>query len=85
MSKDYLFVIDGAKGVRKAIEEQFGSKAIVQRCSWHKRENVLSYLAENVHDETKTEYHEALTQKTYAKAKEVFMQLKNKLQKINGS
>ncbi len=32
MSKDYLFVIDGVKGVRKAIEEQFGSKAIVQRC-----------------------------------------------------
>ena len=78
-----LFVIDGAKGLRKAIEEQFGNKAIVQRCSWHKRENVLSYLAENLHEEIKTEYHEALSQKTYAKAKEAFMQLKNKLQKIN--
>lgn len=78
-----LFVIDGAKGLRKAIEEQFGNKAIVQRCSWHKRENVLSYLAENLHDEIKSDYHEALSQKTYTKAKEAFMQLKNKLQKIN--
>lgn len=78
-----LFVIDGAKGLRKAIEEQFGSKAIVQRCSWHKRENVLSYLAENLHEEIKTQYHQALSQKTYIRAKEAFMQLKDKLQKIN--
>ncbi len=78
-----LFIIDGAKGLRKAIEEQFGNKAIVQRCIWHKRENVLSYLAENLHEEIKTLYHEAWSQKTYAKAKEAFMQLKNKLQKIN--
>ncbi len=48
-----LFVIDGSKGLKKAIEEQFGEKAIIQRCTWHKRENVLSYLAENLHDEIK--------------------------------
>ena len=40
-----LFVIDGGKGLRKAIEDVFGDYAAVQRCQWHKRENVVAYLA----------------------------------------
>ena len=40
-----LFIIDGSKGIRKAIEGRFGKYAMVQRCRWHKRENVLSYLS----------------------------------------
>ncbi len=78
-----LFVIDGSKGLKKAIEEQFGEKAIIQRCSWHKRENVLSYLSENIHDEIKREYHRALEQTTYKGAKEAMEQLIKKLKKIN--
>jgi transposase-like protein len=65
-----LFVIDGSKGLKKAIEEQFGEKAIIQRCTWHKRENVLSYLSENLHDEIKKQYHQALGETTYKGAKE---------------
>jgi len=38
-----LFVIDGAKGLRKAIQDVFAEKAVIQRCQWHKRENVISY------------------------------------------
>ena len=30
--------------MRKAISEVFGMFAVVQRCQWHKRENVISYL-----------------------------------------
>lgn len=40
-----LCVVDGAKGLSKAINEVFGKDALVQRCQWHKRENVLSYLS----------------------------------------
>ena len=36
-----LCVIDGAKGLRKALQTVFGSHAVVQRCQWHKRENVV--------------------------------------------
>jgi putative transposase len=35
-----LFVIDGGKGVRKAITDVFGDRAVVQRCQVHKRRNV---------------------------------------------
>lgn len=34
-----LVVMDGAKGLRKAVDKVFGKKAAVQRCHWHKREN----------------------------------------------
>jgi len=39
-----LVVIDGAKGIRKAVNDVFGDKAIVQRCRVHKIENVTKYL-----------------------------------------
>lgn len=39
-----LCVIDGARGLRKAVDKVLGDKAAVQRCQWHKRENVVSYL-----------------------------------------
>ncbi len=40
-----LCVIDGAKGLRKAVGKVLAAKAAVQRCQWHKRENVVRYLA----------------------------------------
>ncbi len=41
-----LFVIDGSKGVRKAIRSVFGGWALVQRCQVHKLRNVLDHLPE---------------------------------------
>jgi len=42
-----LFVIDGAKALRKAIGDVFGAKAPVQRCQRHKERNVLDHLGED--------------------------------------
>jgi len=39
-----LFVIDGSKALRKAIDDVFGKQNPVQRCQAHKRRNVISYL-----------------------------------------
>jgi transposase-like protein len=41
-----LFVIDGGKGVRKAIRGVFGVWALIQRCQVHKLRNVLEHLPE---------------------------------------
>src|SRR5213594_1686206 len=41
-----LFVIDGGKGLRKAIRSVFGEWALVQRCQVHKTRNVLEHLPE---------------------------------------
>ncbi len=42
--RKYLFVIDGAKALRAAIEEVFGTEQPVQRCHNHKMRNVLNEL-----------------------------------------
>jgi hypothetical protein len=41
-----LFVIDGSKGLRKAIRQVFGNDVPVQRCVQHKERNVLDHLPE---------------------------------------
>lgn len=41
-----LFVIDGAKALRKAIRDVFGERAPVQRCRRHKERNVTDQLPE---------------------------------------
>jgi putative transposase len=45
----YLFVIDGAKALRAAIEEVFGAGQPVQRCRNHKMRNVLDELPREQH------------------------------------
>ena len=44
ISEGILVIIDGSKGLRAAVRRAFTRRAIVQRCVWHKRENVVSYL-----------------------------------------
>ena len=47
--RQYLFVIDGAKALRAAIEEVFGGDQPVQRCRNHKVRNVLDELPKEQH------------------------------------
>ncbi len=67
----------------KPHEGQFGEKVVIQRCTWHKRENILSYLSEGLHEEIKKEYHQALSEKTYDNSKMAMEQLIKKLKVIN--
>ena len=39
-----LCVIDGGKGIRKAIDDVLGDLAVVQRCQLHKRRNLKDHL-----------------------------------------
>jgi len=48
-----LFVIDGSKALRCAINAVYGSKNPVQRCRNHKIRNVLGYLPEDKKDQVK--------------------------------
>lgn len=41
-----LFVLDGSKGLRKAITQTFGRFARLQRCQVHKTSNILEHLPE---------------------------------------
>jgi len=36
-------VLDGAKALRRAVAKVFGERALVRRCTLHKRRNVTGY------------------------------------------
>jgi len=48
-----LFVIDGAKALRKAIKDVFGEHALVHRCHRHKERNVTDLLPERDRDQVR--------------------------------
>lgn len=53
--KRRLFIIDGAKALRSAIQSVYGEAAFIQRCRTHKVRNVLEHIAEKtVRDQTGT-------------------------------
>jgi transposase-like protein len=78
-----LFIIDGAKGLRAAIEQVYGHKAVVQRCVWHKQENVVSYLNENQKRDYKLRLQNCYREPQYEKAKKGLLKIMEELQLIN--
>lgn len=83
VDNEILFVIDGAKGLRKGIYDVFGKHGLVQRCQWHKRQNVLSYLGKKDQEEYRRKLQAAYEQPTYQKAKARLLAIKRELEKIN--
>ena len=51
--RKYLFIIDGSKALRTAIEEVFGHEQEVQRCRNHKLENVMNELPKEQQEQTR--------------------------------
>jgi putative transposase len=80
-----LVVIDGSKGFRKAITEVFGKYGVVQRCQWHKRENIVSYLPGKLQEEYRRKLQGAYELDDYEKAKAALMAIKKELRLINES
>jgi transposase-like protein len=46
LERRILCVIDGGKGLHRALTDVFGDAALIQRCQLHKKRNVLDYLPE---------------------------------------
>ena len=66
-----LCVMDGAIGIRKAVRRVFGDYAQIQRCTWHKRENVVGKIKKKKDQETlRRQLNNAYNQDTYEAAKE---------------
>ena len=83
--KGLLVVADGAKGIRKAINEVFGIYGIVQRCQWHKRENIVAYLPKHLIEEFRKKLQDAYSKEDYKKAKAALQAIKSELRLINES
>ena len=80
-----LVVLDGAKGLRKAIQTVFGGQALVQRCQWHKREKVVRYLPKTQQPPWRRKLQAAYERPTYAEAKAALLRVRRELTLINES
>jgi len=80
-----LCVIDGAKGLRSGIKKVFGDKALIQRCQWHKRENVVDYLPKPQRATWRKKLQRAYEKPTYEEVKAALNRLKQELRLMNES
>jgi transposase-like protein len=80
-----LCILDGSKGIRKAVEEVFGGYSLIQRCQWHKRENVVSYLPKDHQDRFREALQRAYESPSYKDAKEGLAKVGRELKPINES
>lgn len=78
-----LVVLDGGKGLRRAVREVFGDQTPVQRCTWHKRENVVAYLPKHLQAAWRAKLQQAYHQPTYAAAHTILDRLHGELRRLN--
>ena len=80
-----LFVVDGSKGLLSAIQSVFSGYALIQRCQWHKRENVVSYLAKGDQNKFRIKLQKAYEQPTHEKATQSLESIRKELLVVNQS
>lgn len=83
--KGLLFVVDGSKGLLSAIEKTFAGYALIQRCQWHKRENVVSYLAKSQQKKFRIKLQAAYEKPSYEEASRALGSIRKELVPINRS
>lgn len=85
VSKGLLVIVDGGKGLRAAVRQAFGGSALVQRCQWHKRENVVRHLPKGEQAHWRTRLQRAYRQPTYHQARTALARLQQDLERRNQS
>lgn len=85
ISNGVLVVIDGSKGLRQAVRGVFREWALVHRCQWHKRENVVSYLPRREQAVWRKRLQRAYNLPTYGEARDALKKIRAELELINES
>lgn len=80
-----MIVIDGGKGLAKAISTTFGSYAVVQRCQVHKMAIVLQHFSESERKRWKQRLAELFACEDYNEATSIADQIDADLRKVNVS
>ena len=80
-----LVVIDGAKALRKAVEAVFGENVAVQRCTVHKKRNVLDHLPQSERSRVSRRMSRAYDLSDEATARKELQDLIKELHLVNPS
>ena len=83
VAQQYLFVIDGAKALKKAITDRFGTSVLIQRCRIHKERNIRSYLPKKHHRLLAMKLKAAFGMTDYAEALKELRKVHNWLMSIS--
>ena len=85
LSKDktYLFVLDGAKALHKAVVQRFGAQTLIQRCRLHKRRNVQKHLPKKYHGMLALKLRVAWEMTDYDQARQELQKVHDWLASIN--
>jgi putative transposase len=75
-----LVVIDGAKGLRRAVLDTFGDRALIQRCQAHKKRNVTDALPERMRASVRTAMNQAYATGDPKRARRLLENLAHKLE-----
>ena len=85
LAQGVLVILDGGKGLRSAVRKAFRHRALVQRCQWHKRENVVRYLAKNEQPVWRQRLQRAYNRPAYDEAVGALEKLQGELDDRNQS
>ncbi len=85
LAQGVLVILDGGKGLRSAVRKAFRHRALVQRCQWHTRENVVSYLAKNEQPVWRQRLQRAYNRPAYDEALGALEKLQGELDDRNQS
>jgi transposase-like protein len=85
VNEGVLVIIDGSKGINSAVKRTFKDLAVIQRCQWHKRENVVSYLGKSEQEPMRRRLRFAYQRPTYAEARKELEKILCDLDRINQS
>jgi transposase-like protein len=78
-----LVVVDGSKAFTNAVKNVFGKRALIQRCQWHKRENVVSYVSKKEQPPLRKALQKAYERPDYEEAKTALMNIRKELEVKN--
>jgi transposase-like protein len=85
VERPMLVVIDGSKALRKAVEDVFGQDTPIQRCTVHKKRNVLEHLPKSERSWVSRRMSRAYDLTDEGQARKELLVLVKDLQAINPS
>jgi putative transposase len=83
--KGLLAVTDGSKGLISGLKQAFSKKVIIQRCQWHKRENIISYLPKSEQEFMRKRLQKAYDRPSFQEASDALKKILEDLEQKNQS
>jgi transposase-like protein len=80
-----LYVLDGSKALRKAVEQVAGSAGLFQRCQVHKIRNVIAHLPDGYNHSVRARMQAAYACTYYSEARSALSHLHDELERRNPS